>query len=56
VPLETELLKAAKRAGCRVMDGGHMNVGQAIRGFRLFTGLEADPARMDAYFRSLVAA
>ena len=55
VPLETELLKAAKRAGCRVMDGGHMNVGQAIRGFRLFTGLEADPARMDAYFRSLVA-
>jgi shikimate dehydrogenase len=55
VPLETELLKAAKRAGCRVMDGGHMNVGQAIRGFQLFTGLEADPVRMDAYFRSLIA-
>jgi len=55
VPLETELLKAAKRAGCRVMDGGHMNVGQAVRGFRLFTGLEADPARMEASFRRLVA-
>jgi shikimate dehydrogenase len=55
VPLETELLKAARRAGCRVMDGGHMNVGQAIRGFRLFTGRDADPARMDAHFRSLVA-
>src|SRR4051812_37806056 len=55
VPLETELLKAAKRAGCRVMDGGHMNVGQAIRGFGLFTGLEADPARMDAHFRRLVS-
>jgi shikimate dehydrogenase len=54
VPLETELLKAAKRAGCRVMDGGHMNVGQAVRGFKLFTGLEADPARMDAHFRQLV--
>jgi shikimate dehydrogenase len=53
VPLETELLKAAKRAGCKVMDGGHMNVGQAIGGVRLFTGREADPARMDKHFRSL---
>jgi shikimate dehydrogenase len=55
VPLETELLKAARRVGCRTADGGHMNVGQAIRGFRLFTGLEADAARMEAHFRSLVA-
>jgi shikimate dehydrogenase len=55
VPLETELLKAAKRAGCRVMDGGHMNVGQAVRGFKLFTGLDADPARMEAHFRRLVS-
>ena len=54
VPLETELLKAARRAGCRTVDGGHMNVGQAIRGFKLFTGLDADPARMDDHFRSLV--
>jgi shikimate dehydrogenase len=53
VPLETELLKAARRAGCRTADGGHMNVGQAILGFRLFTGREADPARMDAHFRKL---
>jgi shikimate dehydrogenase len=55
VPLETELLKAAKRAGCRVMDGGHMNVGQAVRGFKLFSGLEADPARMEAHFRRVVS-
>jgi len=53
VPLETELLMAAKRAGCQVMDGGHMNVGQALDAFRLFTGREADAARMDAHFRSL---
>lgn len=53
VPLETELLKAARRAGCRIMDGGQMNVGQALGGFRLFTGRDADPARMDAHFRSL---
>jgi len=55
VPLETELLRAAKRAGCRVMDGGHMNVGQAARGFKLFTGLEADATRMEAHFRRIVA-
>lgn len=54
VPLQTELLTAARRAGCATLDGGHMNVGQAVRGFRLFTGLDADPARMEATFRSLV--
>jgi len=54
VPLETELLKAARRAGCATMDGGHMNVGQACRAFELFTGEQADVARMDAHFRQLV--
>ncbi len=55
VPLETPLLKAARRVGCRTADGGHMNVGQATRGFKLFTGLEADAARMEAHFRRIVA-
>jgi shikimate dehydrogenase len=55
VPLETQLLKAARRIGCRTADGGHMNVGQATRGFKLFTGLDADAARMEAHFRSIVA-
>ena len=55
VPLETGLLKAARRIGCASADGGHMNVGQAIRGFKLFTGRDADAARMDAHFRRLVA-
>jgi shikimate dehydrogenase len=54
-PLETELVKAARAAGCAVVDGGHMNVGQAIGAFRLFTGLEADAARMEAHFRKLAA-
>jgi len=53
VPLETELLKAARRAGCATMDGGHMNVGQATLGFELWTGRKADVARMDAHFRRL---
>jgi shikimate dehydrogenase len=55
VPLETPLLQAARRAGCRTADGGHMNVGQAAGAFRLFTGLEANAERMDAHFRRLVA-
>ena len=54
VPLETPLLKAARRIGCRTADGGHMNVGQAVRGFKLFTGCDADAARMEAHFRELV--
>ena len=54
VPLETELLRTARRTGCATMDGGHMNVGQATRGFKLFTGLEPDAARMEAHFRRLV--
>ena len=55
VPLETPLLKAARRTGCATADGGHMNVGQATRGFKLFTGLDADAARMEAHFRKLVS-
>lgn len=55
VPLETPLLKAARRMGCAVVDGGHMNVGQACRAFELFTGRAADAARMEAHFRRLAA-
>ena len=54
VPLETPLLKAARRAGCATADGGYMAVGQAIGAFKLFTGADADPARMDACFRRMV--
>lgn len=53
VPLETELLRNAKHAGCRIMDGGHMTVGQAIGAFRLFTGREAAADRMEKHFRSM---
>ena len=55
-PLETALLKAARALGCRVVDGGTMAVGQAVGAFELFTGRAADPRRMDAHFRRLVAA
>jgi shikimate dehydrogenase len=55
MPLDTPLLKAARQIGCATVDGGCMNVGQAADGFKLFTGLEADAARMDAHFRRLVS-
>ncbi|HSW09091.1 shikimate dehydrogenase [Aquabacterium sp.] len=55
-PLETALLKAARAAGCPVADGGGMAVGQAIGAFELFTGRQADPERVAAHFRRLVAA
>jgi shikimate dehydrogenase len=56
VPLETELLTAARAAGCRTLDGGGMTVFQAADAFHLFTGLEADPERMRAAFLRSVAA
>jgi shikimate dehydrogenase len=56
VPLETELLAAARAVGCRTLDGGGMTVFQAADAFRLFTGLEPDPERMRAAFLRSVAA
>ena len=54
-PLETELLAAARARGCRVVDGGTMAVGQAVGAFEHFTGLTADPERMQRHFRRLIA-
>lgn len=39
-PLHTRLLREAADAGCRVVTGDEMFVGQAADQFRLFTGLE----------------
>jgi shikimate dehydrogenase len=49
-PLETELLRAARALGCRTLDGGGMAVFQAAGAFALFTGREADAARMLRHF------
>jgi shikimate dehydrogenase len=54
-PLDTALLKAARRAGCRTLDGGYMAVHQATTAFELITGIEPEPARMSRHFRRLVA-
>ncbi|MET0457580.1 MAG: shikimate dehydrogenase [Mycobacterium sp.] len=53
-PLDTALLAAARRVGCRTLDGGHMAVHQATTAFELITGITPDAARMSRHFRSLV--
>ncbi|MBU8807368.1 shikimate dehydrogenase [Mycolicibacterium goodii] len=53
-PLDTALLKAARRAGCRTCDGGHMAVYQATEAFELITGVTPDTQRMSRHFRNLV--
>lgn len=54
-PLDTALLQAARAAGCRTLDGGHMAVYQAVDAFALITGIAPDTARMSRHFRDLVA-
>ena len=53
-PLDTALLTAARRVGCRTLDGGHMAVHQASTAFELITGRAPDAARMSRHFRTLV--
>ena len=55
-PLETELLRQARRLGCRTLDGGGMVVFQAAHAFRFFTGVEPDAERMLAHLADLVNA
>jgi shikimate dehydrogenase len=54
-PLDTQLVRTARRRGLRVLDGGGMAVFQAVEAFRLFTGVEPDADRMLAHFTELVA-
>ena len=55
-PMETELLRAARRTGCRTLDGGGMAVHQAVKSFELFTGAAGDVGRMAEHFASLAPA
>jgi shikimate dehydrogenase len=52
-PLETALLREARRIGCRTLDGGGMAVFQAVEAFRLITGRTPDPERMLRHFAEL---
>src|SRR3954454_5900823 len=53
-PLETELLRDARAAGCRTLDGGGMVVLQAAGSLALCTEREPDPERMLRHFRTLI--
>jgi shikimate dehydrogenase len=52
-PMETELLREARRIGCRTLGGAGMAVFQAVQAFRLFTGIAPDPQRMLQHFASM---
>jgi shikimate dehydrogenase len=54
-PLETELVKAARAKGCKVMGGAGMCVHQAAESFRLFTGQTADLRRLHRTFAEAAA-
>ncbi|MGU7843430.1 shikimate dehydrogenase [Burkholderia sp. AW33-5] len=54
-PLETELIRAARAAGCATLPGGGMAVYQAVDAFEIFTGRTPDDERMFEHFQSLVA-
>lgn len=55
-PVETELLRAARERGCRVMSGLGMAMHQAADAFEIFTHEPADRRAMLADLESLVAA
>lgn len=55
-PLQTELLRQARIAGCRTLSGGGMAVFQAVEAFRLFSGAKPDAERMLAHFAGLTGA
>lgn len=55
LPLETELLRVARRDGRQVLDGGMMAIGQAADSLRIITGLEPNRDRMRQHFLDLIA-
>jgi shikimate dehydrogenase len=55
MPLETELMAAARARGCLTVGGGSMLVFQAAGGFRLFTGVTPNVDRMLAHLERIIA-
>jgi shikimate dehydrogenase len=55
IPLETQLLRDARRAGCRTLDGGGMVAFQAAGSLELFTGAAPNRSRMARHLAELVA-
>lgn len=53
-PIETELVRAARRRGATAIHGGRMLLHQAARQFELYTGVSAPLAAMDAALRDQI--
>jgi shikimate dehydrogenase len=51
-PRETELLRAARTAGCRTLAGTGMAVFQAVKAFELITGKAPDAKAMARHFEN----
>ena len=51
-PLETELLRMARAAGCRTLPGIGMAVFQAVKAFELITGIVPDADHMARHFET----
>jgi len=47
-PPKTRLIRESAGRGCRVLDGLGMLVNQGVIGFRLWTGVDPEPAVMRA--------
>jgi shikimate dehydrogenase len=56
MPLETQLMREARSAGCLTVGGGHMFVYQAAENFRLFTGIQPNAGRMLSRLQDIVEA
>lgn len=54
-PIETDLIKAARRRGAKAIHGGRMLLHQAARQFELYTGAMAPLAAMDEALRAQIA-
>lgn len=54
-PPETHLVREARRRGCPTLDGLGMLVNQGVIGFRLWTGVDPDPAVMHQALREVFA-
>ena len=52
-PLQTELLRVARKKGCKTLDGGGMAVFQAAAAFEIFTNHIADRERMLRNFNAI---
>lgn len=55
-PPETRLVRDARERGCTVLDGLGMLVNQGVIGFRLWTGVDPDPAVMRAALEEVFGA